>query len=343
MIIEEEVIIPHLAETLFAATAVSSLAAGGCGAGAAGQEPPASAGNADLAEAAAASQAPLAGLAWMVGRWTQGGDEVASEEHWTAPHPRLMLGTSRTFRDGQLVATEHMQIEPRPAGIVYTAWPEGQARTEFRLIESATERAVFANPHHDFPKRILYWREADRLRARVEGDADGAIEPLSFDWGKQAASTPPPLRKSAVISAPAAAIWEAFTTENGARTFFAPDARIEPQRGGPYELYFMLDGPVGMRGSEDCTVVDLVAPTRLDFTWNFPPSISTLRHGHTLVTVLLTPHPNGTTGVEITATGWRDGEDWTLGHAYFDRAWGIVLDRLQRRFEKGPIDWSQDP
>ena len=27
-------------------------------------------------------------------------------------------------------------------------------------------------------------------------------------------------------------------------------------------------------------------------------------------------------------------------YAYFDRAWGNVLANLRKRFESGPIDWS---
>jgi hypothetical protein len=38
---------------------------------------------------------------------------------------------------------------------------------------------VFANPDHDFPKRIVYERSEDELTARAEGD-DGNV--LTFRW-----------------------------------------------------------------------------------------------------------------------------------------------------------------
>jgi hypothetical protein len=46
------------------------------------------------------------------------------------------------------------------------------------------------------------------------------------------------------------------------------------------------------------------------------------------------------TEVRLRQTGFHAGEDWDKGLAYFDRAWDVVLDRLQTRFVNGPIDWS---
>ncbi len=39
---------------------------------------------------------------------------------------------------------------------------------------------VFENAVHDFPQRILYWREGEALLARVEGTLRG--EPRSEEW-----------------------------------------------------------------------------------------------------------------------------------------------------------------
>lgn len=42
----------------------------------------------------------------------------------------------------------------------------------FRPIEAGPQRAVFANPGNDFPHRIIYERQGDRLIARIEGAND---------------------------------------------------------------------------------------------------------------------------------------------------------------------------
>jgi Domain of unknown function (DUF6265) len=38
--------------------------------------------------------------------------------------------------------------------------------------------------------------------------------------------------------------------------------------------------------------------------------------------------------------GWKEGPDWLRGHAYFERAWNTVLARVERRFRRGPFNWS---
>ena len=53
------------------------------------------------------------------------------------------------------------------------------------------------------------------------------------------------IRKTAEIAAPRREVWRAFTTAEGATTFFAPEARIEARPGGAYELLFMLDAEPG--------------------------------------------------------------------------------------------------
>lgn len=107
-------------------------------------------------------------------------------------------------------------------------------------------------------------------------------------------------------------------------------------------MYFDLDAPAGQRGGEGCVIILLEPPRRLGFTWNFPPSIPGLRQSgaHTHVVVELAQLSGTGTRVTLRATGWGEGEDWAQGYAYFERAWALVLDRLRRRFESGPLDWA---
>ena len=44
---------------------------------------------------------------------------------------------------------------------------------------------VFENPEHDFPQRIVYWREGDRvLHARIEGVIKGKERKDEWHWQK---------------------------------------------------------------------------------------------------------------------------------------------------------------
>jgi len=62
------------------------------------------------------------------------------------------------------------------------ARPRGGAPTEFLLVEiTPYDRVVFANPQHDFPKRIIYERRGDELLARVDdGSDDGEGEDYEY-------------------------------------------------------------------------------------------------------------------------------------------------------------------
>jgi len=150
--------------------------------------------------------------------------------------------------------------------------------------------------------------------------------------------------RTVVVQATGPEVWDAFTTPEGIQTFFAPAAHVEMKPGGAYELYFDPDAPEGERGSEGCLLREFEAPRFLTFSWSFPPAIPRLRHSgaRALVSVHIQDLSDGTSRVVITHTGWQAGPDWEEGLRYFQRAWSLVLARLERRFAEGPIDWS-DP
>lgn len=82
-------------------------------------------------------------------------------------------------------------------------------------------------------------------------------------------------------------VWEAWTTESGAKTFFAPDCKIDLRPGGAYEMYFDPDAPQGLRGGEGCQILALEGTEMLSFTWIAPPSMPEIRSQFTHVVVRL--------------------------------------------------------
>jgi uncharacterized protein YndB with AHSA1/START domain len=143
-----------------------------------------------------------------------------------------------------------------------------------------------------------------------------------------------------VVDAAVVDVWQAFTTEAGVITFFAPAASIELRQGGRYEIYFDGDEPPGKRGSEGCSVVAFEPPNWLAVSWNFPPVLPSIRDEHTEVGIGLQALEDGRTRVVLSQRGWKAGPDWDEGFRYFSRAWKVVLARLQHRFTHGPIDWQ---
>lgn len=131
---------------------------------------------------AATAGATVLALGWLAGAWrTSGAPEV--EEYWSRPKAGLMIGMGRTVVRGKTVETESLRIEETGTGVDYVARPKGAPETRFKLVRVSEREAVFENPAHDFPKRILYRLEADGgLSARIEGDGTEKEEPLEFRY-----------------------------------------------------------------------------------------------------------------------------------------------------------------
>ncbi|MBV8035980.1 DUF6265 family protein [Roseateles sp.] len=142
-----------------------------------------------LSAACAAAQAdPFAPVAWLAGCWSQQGREAGSVEHWMAPAGGVMLGMARMLKNGRVVEFEFMQIRADADGrLSFVAQPQGRPPTAFPLLRQAEAEAVFENPAHDFPQRVLYRREAaDRLVARIEGRSNGQERGIDFPMQRTA-------------------------------------------------------------------------------------------------------------------------------------------------------------
>lgn len=59
------------------------------------------------------------------------------------------------------------------------------------------------------------------------------------------------IRGEVIVPAGLDEVWNAWTTEDGIRSFFAPDVRVRLEVGGPYEIYFDPQAEPGRRGAEE--------------------------------------------------------------------------------------------
>ena len=110
-------------------------------------------------------------LGWLAGDWISEANGRWTEEQWSAPRGGLMLGLGRSGKAGRAMGFEFMRIALDDAGKpVFWGSPGGSSAVAFGLVEEGPNGATFANPRHDFPKRISYRREGDLLIATVSGD-----------------------------------------------------------------------------------------------------------------------------------------------------------------------------
>ena len=125
----------------------------------------------------------ISDLVWMSGDWrTDPAGRAVSEEHWTRPAGGSMIGMSRTLVGDRTVSFEFLRVEERVDAIYYVASPKGRCpATDFKLTRLSRQEAVFENPQHDFPKRIIYRRNTDGgLTAVVDAGEGTKAEKFEF-------------------------------------------------------------------------------------------------------------------------------------------------------------------
>lgn len=117
---------------------------------------------------------------WMAGTWRGEHGGVRMEEHWTNADGGMMLGLHRDI-GAKRTSFEFARIAREGESLVFLAQPGGKPATRFTLQSSDRQRIVFENLQHDFPQRVIYWRDGERLCARVEGEGQAAEE---WCWAK---------------------------------------------------------------------------------------------------------------------------------------------------------------
>lgn len=114
-------------------------------------------------------------LGWLTGSWeartvqAEGVPPAWTEEHWTRPRAGMLVGIGRRGQGMRPGLIEFMTIKPDGEGalmleVVQSGEP---GATRFRLVRSGAAEAVFENPAHDYPQRISYRREGNRLIAAI--------------------------------------------------------------------------------------------------------------------------------------------------------------------------------
>lgn len=116
-------------------------------------------------------------LDWMLGCWTsENGD---SREVWARHSDNQLIGFAVAVENGDIVFHEVLSIESDNDGVHYTARPQGQDTTTFSASGAAGTEVSFTNPRHDYPQKVHYRRNGNRLHATISL-LDGS-NPIAFD------------------------------------------------------------------------------------------------------------------------------------------------------------------
>ena len=113
---------------------------------------------------AAQDVAPLPGF--LIGAWVERDGEKWATESWSGD-PSGLRGATVEGSGDHIEGRESLIIERRDGTIVLIAQPAGAEPVVFPMVQHDERSIAFANPAHDYPQRIRYWREGDGLRAEI--------------------------------------------------------------------------------------------------------------------------------------------------------------------------------
>ena len=147
--------------------------------------------------------------------------------------------------------------------------------------------------------------------------------------------------KEVEVAASVDQVWDAWTTRDGIRSFFAPDANIDARAGGAFQIYIDPLAEPGLKGADEMRFMALQPKKMISFDWNAPPHLAQARKQRTFVVVRFEPVSDKVTRVTLHHTGWGSGGEWDKAFDYFERAWPSVLGNLKKRFDGQPQDWTE--
>ncbi len=133
------------------------------------------------------AKALIGDISWLSGAWTGArgtNNAISFEERWSPAKGGAMLAISRTVSREKMSAFEFLRIVERDGSLIYIAQPNGATATEFFLTELTAKRAVFDNPRHDYPKRIVYELGADGGMMATIGYTKGGT-PRKFEYKRE--------------------------------------------------------------------------------------------------------------------------------------------------------------
>lgn len=136
-----------------------------------------------IAVSAEERQPTINDLAWLKGCWENTSGKRQRDETWSKAAGGTLLGVGRAIVEGKTTEYEFMRIHQEADGLYFTAQPSGQPQASFKLKSLHSKEAIFENPQHDFPQRVIYALNADgSLRARIEGEMNGKARGIDFPF-----------------------------------------------------------------------------------------------------------------------------------------------------------------
>ncbi|MBK8292065.1 MAG: hypothetical protein IPK96_15180 [Flammeovirgaceae bacterium] len=114
-------------------------------------------------------------LSWLEGTWNRTNIKAGKSAHerWvrTGKGELMGWGVSMTMTGSDTTFVEKLKIIYKDNAFYYVAdVPENKDLTYFKFTELTTTGFVCEDPAHDFPKKISYQVEGNKLKAIISGN-----------------------------------------------------------------------------------------------------------------------------------------------------------------------------
>lgn len=151
------------------------------------------------------------------------------------------------------------------------------------------------------------------------------------------------LQLSMDVPASSKAVWDAWVTSDGFRSWAVPVTEVDFRVDGVMESSYSPTAKLGDRDNIKNRIVAYI-PGRMFAIRNVQAPIpfkDAERFSETATIIELEPRGPSLTKVTLTAVGYRPGEPFDTLYKHFEWGDAYMLAELAKRFEKGPVDWAK--
>ena len=110
---------------------------------------------------------------WLTGKWKRLNEEAGKEtfENWDKISANEYSGIGFTMQKGDTVSQEKMNIiEIGGKWTLLVKMPDEKESTKFKIAELKKNEFVFVNDSIDFPKKVKYWVEGEKIKATISNE-----------------------------------------------------------------------------------------------------------------------------------------------------------------------------
>lgn len=125
-------------------------------------------------------------FSWLEGEWVGTSDDLQLFEKWELHQGRVLKGEGGGYNGKDTAFCESIKIEQRADALFYVVSVKGSSEVvDFKFTGYKKDSAVFENPQHDFPKRIVYLQlPNNKMYACIDGVNEGKYAKMEFSYQK---------------------------------------------------------------------------------------------------------------------------------------------------------------